>query len=67
MAVDPTHKTENGTKAKDQNYVDVRIKKSSLVYQVERSYVKLDDILSYIGGLFSLIFFVVAFILGSFN
>ena len=43
------------------------IRKSTMIYNVERKHDKIDDLLSYIGGLFSLIFFVFFWFLGSFD
>ena len=47
-------------------YLKLNIRKSSLSLQVERSYRKLDDTVSYIGGLFSAIVSALI-LLGTYN
>jgi hypothetical protein len=48
-------------------YALLKFSKSKLQYTVTRDYGKFDDLLSYVGGLFSLLFVVFAFFLGPYN
>ena len=50
-----------------KKYVEVNFVKSIVETKAERSYGKIDDLLAYIGGFFSLIFFVLVFFCGSYN
>lgn len=49
------------------SYAEFKFSKSKLLYTVQREYGKIDDLLSYVGGLFGLLFVVFAFFLGPYN
>ena len=49
------------------HYVIVAIERDSIVYNVTRAHDKFDNMLSYVGGLFSLLFALIYFFLGSYN
>ena len=52
---------------RSDKYVSIEFSKSTIEFSVTRNYGKIDDLLAYIGGFFSLIFFVLSFFFGSFN
>ena len=45
----------------------IEIERDSSIYTVTREHDKLDDMLSYVGGLFSLLFAAIFFFIGSYN
>ena len=49
------------------HYVKMVIEKDQTVYTLERIHGKLDEMLSYVGGLFSLLFAFIAFFIGSYS
>lgn len=49
------------------HYVRIQIEKARTIYQVSRVHDKLDEMLSYAGGLFSLLFGFLFFFIGSYN
>ena len=57
----------NTIEIRSDHYVLLEITKSTLVYTVERFHKKIDDLLSYIGGLFALVFVVFFFFMAPFN
>ena len=67
MGIEPTGADFDPEGSRNQRYIDLMIRKSTVIYNVERSHDKIDDLLSYIGGLFSLIFFVFFWFFGSFD
>ena len=57
----------NTIEIRSNRYVVMFIEKSSLVYHVDRSHRKIDDLLSYIGGLFTLVYAILFFLISPFN
>ena len=47
--------------------MQLKMEKSTRKFSVEREHGKIDDMLSYVGGLFGLIFYCVQFFIGSYN
>ena len=55
-------------KKKSRNSIAwIDIERSINFYRVERSYGKIDDVLSYVGGLFGLLMSVIVFIMSDYN
>ena len=67
VGIEPTGPDYDPEGSRNQRYVELLVRKSTLVYDVQRKHDKIDDLLSYIGGLFSLIFFVFFWFFGSFD
>lgn len=45
----------------------MKLEKSTKKFTVEREYGKIDDMLSYVGGLFGLLFYCIQFVMSSYN
>lgn len=49
------------------HYVKIEVEKSRKMYSVSRGHDKFDEVLSYVGGLFALVFGFLFFFIGSFS
>jgi hypothetical protein len=61
-----THES-NAVSLSTSEYVNYHVYKSTSSTTITRQIGKLDDVLSYVGGLFSLLFMVLSFLFGSFS